>query len=97
MGINLNLRTTCFFRTHRVFITAPQFFCNTDGRPVLWDFDPWSTCIDSHRVRLAGAGGWSWSSVREKYCYLAGGWSWSCVREKYCRTGDQPNTVSKDN
>ena len=27
-----------------------------------------------HRVRQAGAGGWSWSGVREKYCYLAGGW-----------------------
>jgi len=27
-----------------------------------------------HRVRQAGAGGWSWSSVREKHCYLAGGW-----------------------
>jgi len=28
----------------------------------------------SHRVRQAGAGGWSWSGVREKYCYLAGSW-----------------------
>jgi len=27
-----------------------------------------------HCVRQAGAGGWSWSAVREKYCYLAGGW-----------------------
>jgi len=26
------------------------------------------------RVRQAGAGDWSWSDVREKYCYLAGGW-----------------------
>jgi len=25
-------------------------------------------------VRQAGAGGWSWSGVREKYYYLAGGW-----------------------
>ena len=28
----------------------------------------------SHRVRQAGVGGWSWSGVREKYCYLTGGW-----------------------
>ena len=28
----------------------------------------------SHRVRQAGAGGWSWSGVREKYCYLTAGW-----------------------
>ena len=39
-------------------------------------------CI--HRVRQAGAGGWSWSGVREKHCYLAGGWrlelEW-CERE----------------
>ena len=28
----------------------------------------------NHRVRQAGAGDWSWSGVREKYCYLAGGW-----------------------
>jgi len=27
-----------------------------------------------HYVRRAGVGGWSWSAVREKYCYLAGGW-----------------------
>ena len=27
-----------------------------------------------HCVRQAGAGGWSWSAVRKKYCYLAGGW-----------------------
>ena len=26
------------------------------------------------RVQQAGAGGWSWSGVREKYYYLAGGW-----------------------
>ena len=23
---------------------------------------------DLHRVRQAGAGGWSWNAVREKYC-----------------------------
>ena len=23
---------------------------------------------------VSGAGGWSWSGMREKYCYLAGGW-----------------------
>ena len=37
-----------------------------------------------HRVRQAGAGGWSWSCVREKYCYLAGGWRLElerCVKE----------------
>jgi len=27
-----------------------------------------------HSVRCAGAGGWCWSGVREKYCGLAGGW-----------------------
>ena len=27
----------------------------------------------NHRVRQAGAGGWSWSGVREKYYYMAGG------------------------
>ena len=27
-----------------------------------------------HYVRQAEAGGWSWSAVREKHCYLAGGW-----------------------
>ena len=32
------------------------------------------TLDQNHRVRQAGAGGWSWSSVREKYYYLAGGW-----------------------
>jgi len=30
--------------------------------------------VDTHCVRQAGAGGWSWSAVREKHCYLAGGW-----------------------
>jgi len=37
-----------------------------------------------HRIRQAGARGWSWSGVREKHCYLAGGWrlelEW-CERE----------------
>ena len=28
----------------------------------------------NHRVRQAGAGGWSWSGVREKHCYLTGVW-----------------------
>ena len=28
----------------------------------------------SNSVRQAGVGGWSWSGVREKYCYLTGGW-----------------------
>jgi len=28
----------------------------------------------THCVRQAGAGGWSWSGVREKHCYLTGGW-----------------------
>ena len=28
----------------------------------------------NHFVRCAGAGGWCWSGVREKYCWLAGGW-----------------------
>jgi len=36
-----------------------------------------------HCVRQAGAGGWSWNSVREKYCYLAGGWR--IVLERYER------------
>ena len=37
--------------------------------------DAWLTFyIFNHCVRQAGAGGWSWSGVREKYCYLAGGW-----------------------
>ena len=39
---------------------------------------------DINRVWQAGAGGWSWSGVREKHCYLAGGWrlelEW-CERE----------------
>jgi len=30
--------------------------------------------LHNHCVRQAGAGGCSWSGVREKYCYLAGGW-----------------------
>ena len=30
--------------------------------------------VKFHCVRQAGAGGWSWSAVREKYCYLTGGW-----------------------
>jgi len=30
--------------------------------------------LDIHRVRQSGAGGWSWSGVREKHYYLAGGW-----------------------
>ena len=34
-----------------------------------------------HCVRQTGAGGWSWNSVREKYCYLAGGWR--IVLERY--------------
>ena len=29
---------------------------------------------DDHRVRQVGAGGWSWSGVREKHCYLTGSW-----------------------
>jgi len=29
----------------------------------------------SHCVRQAGAGGWSWNGLREKYCWS--GWSWS--------------------
>ena len=48
-------------------------------------------------VRQAGAGGWSWSVVREKHCYLAGGWSWRDVRRIHCSAGvlyHQPNTVS---
>ena len=40
--------------------------------------------ISIHYVRWAGAGGWCWSGVREKYCWLAGGWCWSYVRGKYC-------------
>ena len=28
----------------------------------------------NHSVRCAGAGGWCWSGVREKYCWLAGDW-----------------------
>ena len=28
----------------------------------------------NHSVRCAGAGGWCWSGVRERYCWLAGGW-----------------------
>ena len=27
-----------------------------------------------HSVHCAGAGGWCWSGVRGKYCWLAGGW-----------------------
>jgi len=38
---------------------------------------------DRHRVRQAGAGGWS--CVREKYCYLAGGWR--DRRGIYCSAG----------
>jgi hypothetical protein len=29
--------------------------------------------IEGERVQQAGVGGWTWSGVREKYCYLAGG------------------------
>ena len=29
---------------------------------------------ENHSVRWAGAGGWCWSGVREKHCWLAGGW-----------------------
>ena len=29
----------------------------------------------NHCVRQAGAGGWSWNGMREKYCWA--GWSWS--------------------
>ena len=36
---------------------------------------------DIHCVRQAGAGGWSWSGVREKHCYLAGGW-WLELEER---------------
>jgi len=32
------------------------------------------TTTDIHPVRCAGAGGWCWSGVRGKYCWLAGGW-----------------------
>ena len=41
----------------------------------------YSSCT-IHRVRQAGAGGWSWSAVREKHC--SAGWSWRNVRKKYC-------------
>jgi len=27
-----------------------------------------------HCVRQVGDGGWTWSGVREKHCYLSGGW-----------------------
>ena len=30
--------------------------------------------LHNHSVRCAGAGGWCWSGMREKYCWLAGGW-----------------------
>ena len=31
-----------------------------------------STVIESHRVRQAGAGGWSWRNVRKKNCRAGG-------------------------
>ena len=32
--------------------------------------------LEIHYVRCAGAGagGWCWSGVRKKYCWLVGGW-----------------------
>ena len=51
-----------------------------------------------HCVRQAGAGGWSWSGVREKYCWA--GWSWRLELE-WCERkvllgwswSNKPNTV----
>ena len=51
-----------------------------------------------HCVRQAGAGGWSWSSVREKYYWA--GWSWRlelewCERKILfgCSWSNKPNAV----
>ena len=41
--------------------------------------------FDFYRGRQAGAGGWSWNGVREKYYWT--GWSWSNVRGKNCSAG----------
>ena len=49
----------------------------------------------NHPVRQAGAGGWSWSGVREKHYYLAGGWSWSGVRGNYCSAGGLPTSRTR--
>jgi len=44
----------------------------------------------NHRVRQAGAGGWNWNGVREKYYWT--GWSWRlelerCESENYSAGG----------
>jgi hypothetical protein len=55
--------------------------------------------VNNYRVRQTGAGGWSWSGVREKHC--SAGWNWRLELEKYekeimygCSAGHQPNTVN---
>jgi len=37
-------------------------------------YKPYIIMTHIHSVRCTGAGGWCWSGVREKYCWLAGGW-----------------------
>ena len=54
---------------------------------------------ENHSVRWAGAGGWCWSGVREKHCWLAGGWRLVLERcEKKTllswRRVELPNTVN---
>jgi len=58
----------------------------------------WTFWFDKHYVRWAGAGGWCWSRVREKYCWLAGGWRLvleRCERKTLLswRLVELPNTV----
>jgi len=55
---------------------------------------------ENHCVRQAGAGGWSWSGVREKYCWA--GWNWRLELE-WCERkvllgwnwSNKPNAVKK--
>ena len=52
-----------------------------------------------HSVRWTGTGGWCWSGVKEKYCWLAGGWRLVLERcEKKTllswRRVELPNTVN---
>jgi len=67
-------------------IAVPVAINGNDGGICNFELD---SLADSHCVRQAGAGGWSWSAVREKYCYLVGGWRLELedVREKYCSAG----------
>jgi len=54
----------------------------------------------NYSVRWAGAGGWCWNDVKEKYCWLAGGWRLVLERcEKKTllswRLVELPNTVNR--